>query len=79
MTEKYKYRVIAFSSNASGIKKKLQTIEQMEEAGWEVHDESIEKASFDGPAACCMAFICLPLIFLGFSKERVLVTFKRPK
>lgn len=76
---RYEYRVHGFDGNAAGLAKKMATIEKMEAAGWEVHEESLEKASFDGPKACCGALICLPLVLLGFSKERMLVTFRRPK
>lgn len=75
--QKYKYRVFTFEANGSGTKRKLETIEKMEQSGWEVHEERIEKASFDGPKACCGALICLPLVLLGFKNEKVIVSFRK--
>jgi len=76
-TPTHKFKTLEFPNNAGGQRRKLETIHKMEADGWEVVEETIQPAQFDGVGACCAALICLPLAFVAYRNGRIVVAFRK--
>lgn len=77
--KKYKYQTREFTNNGSGQTKKLQVIEKLENDGWEVVEETIQPAQFEGGSACCLFLICMPLAFFAYKNGRIVVSFRKER
>jgi hypothetical protein len=74
------YYTARFANDAQGIAEKDRYARRMAAQGWKVSSELIDQGQFNGPTACCLASVCLPMGFLaGRGPSVVTVTFVRER
>ena len=76
--KKYRFQTREFTNNADGQRKKMETIQSLEQLGWEVADETLQSAQFSGVKACCWAIICFPVAFTAYKNGQIVVTLRKP-
>jgi hypothetical protein len=74
------YRTVQFANDDEGLAQRNAYVAAMANDGWHITSELIEQGHIAGGQACCLASICLPMVFLaGRTASQVTITFAREK
>jgi hypothetical protein len=76
---KYRFLTKEFPNNASGQRRKLEVISKLEGEGWELVEERVQPAQFEGGSACCLFLICMPLAFFAYKNGKIVVSFRKER